>query len=78
MTGSVAGRVVLTPQQVSTIRRELGTALTQLDALDHLCSIQALASRADEAINAVLYILDLAAATSTDDTHTAEDPSANT
>jgi hypothetical protein len=77
MSGSATGRVVLTPQQVSIIRRELGTALTQLDALDHLCSIQALASRADEAINAVLYILDLAAASSADDTHAADDQSAN-
>ena len=78
MTEPVPGRVVLTPRQVSTIRRELGISLNQLDALDHLCSIQALATRADEAINTVLYILDLAAASSADDTHPAEDPSANT
>jgi hypothetical protein len=42
-----------------------------------LCSVQALASRADEAINAVLYILDFAAASSADDTHAADDQSAN-
>ena len=49
--------VQLTPAQVETLRRELTAALDQLDTLEHLCSIQHIASRIEEAICAALYIV---------------------
>jgi hypothetical protein len=53
-------QVQLTAEQVETLRRELTSALDQLDALDHLCSVQAIASRLEEAISAALYIIERA------------------
>ena len=60
MPEDVRSHVQLTAEQVDTIRRELTTALDQLDALEHLCSVQAIATRVEEAISAALDIVDRA------------------
>jgi hypothetical protein len=60
MPDDVRAHVQLTVEQVDTIRRELTTALDQLDALEHLCSVHAIATRVEEAISAALYIVDRA------------------
>lgn len=52
--------VQLSAEQVETLRRELTAALDQLDALDHLCSVQAIAERLDASISAALYIVEQA------------------
>ena len=51
------GDVPLTSAQVAAIRRELEIALTHLESLAHLCSVQERAGGAEEAIGAVLHIL---------------------
>ena len=58
--------VQLTVDQVAALRRELTTALGELDALEHLCSIQVIATRLKEAISAALYILERAQSTPRD------------
>lgn len=60
MADDAGADVRLTAEQVQTLRRELTAALDQLDALDHLCSVQAIADRLEEAISAALYIVDRA------------------
>lgn len=57
MADVTSRHVQLTPAQVEAVRRELTSALDQLDTLDHLCSIQHIASRIEEAISAALYIV---------------------
>ena len=65
MSKASTGEVALTPAQVAAIRRELEVALTHLDSLAHLCSIQERAGGAEEAISAVLHILAAAEANAT-------------
>jgi len=62
MAEDVTVPVQLSAEQVEAVRRELTSALDQLDALDHLCSVQAIASRLEEAISAALYIVERAEA----------------
>ena len=62
MADDVSVPVQLTAEQVEALRRELTSALDQLDALDHLCSVQAIADRLEEAISAALYIIERAPA----------------
>jgi hypothetical protein len=60
MAEDVDVHVQLSAEQVEALRRELTSALDQLDALDHLCSVRAIADRLEEAICAALYIVDRA------------------
>ena len=60
MTEGVRDAVQLTVEQVAAIRRELTSALDEIEALDHLCSVQAIANRLEEAISAALYIVERA------------------
>ena len=50
----VSTHVRLSAEQVVALRRELPMALDQLDALEHLCSVQGIANRLQDAISAAL------------------------
>ena len=66
MGDDVRRHVQLSAEQVVALRRELTMALDQLDALEHLCSVQVIANRLEEAISAALYVLERAESTPRD------------